>query len=218
VTVPSGRHRVDSGYRGLAVRTPGSLLRAHVAARRLPPSPQGRPVKLGALQAWRVSSGGVVRYSIPTSEGTLAVSCRATASGISRPLRLCERTASTLRLRDSRALPLAAAAAESRRLRTAIATLRAERNAARVRLLSAATPSDQRLAAQDLAETHERAATAFHELTGAGSVEAATRAAAGAYARLAAAAESGAPERWAEASEEVRSSDAELAEAITAAG
>lgn len=218
VSVPSGQHRVDSGDRGLAVRTPGSLLRAQVAARRLPPSPQAQAVKLGALQAWRVSSGDVVRYSIPTSEGTLAVSCRATASGSSRPLRLCERTASTLRLRGSRALPLAAAAGESRRLRTAIAALRAERDAARARLGTAFTPSDQHLAAQDLAESHERAATALRELTGAGQLEIAARGAADAYARLASAAESGSSERWAEASEKVRRSDAELAEAIAAAG
>lgn len=218
VTVPSGRHRVDSGGRGLAVRTPGSLLRARVVDRRLPPRLEARPVQLGALQAWRDSAGDVVRYWIPTSRGTLAVSCLTTASGSLRRLRLCERTASTLRLRDAKALPLAAAADESRRLRTAIATLRADRNAARVRLGTASTPRDQHLAAEDLVESHERAATAFRELTGAAPIMDAARRAADAYARLAASAESGSSGRWAEASKEVRRSDALLAEAIAAVG
>jgi hypothetical protein len=218
VTVPSGRHRVESGDRTLAVRTPESLLRARVVDRRLPPPPQARPVQLGALQAWRDPNGDVVRLSIPTSQGTLAVTCRTRAAAGSRPLRLCERTASTLRLRDARALPLAAAAGESRRLRTAIATLRAERDAARSRLGGASTPRDQRLAAQDLAEIHARAATALRDLAGAGSLEADARAAADAYARLAASAGSKSPKRWAEAGEEVRRSDADLAEAIDAAG
>lgn len=218
VTVPSGRHRVGSSGRGLAVRTPGSLLRARVVDRRLPPRLDARPVQLGALQAWRDSAGDVVRYSIPTSQGTLAVSCRTTASGSSRRLRLCERTASTLRLRDATALPLAAAADESRRLRTAIETLRAERDAARARLGTASTPSDQHLAAEDLAESHERAAAALRELTGAAPIVDAARGAADAYAGLAASAESGSSERWAEASEEVRRSEAVLTEAIAAVG
>jgi hypothetical protein len=218
VTVPSGRHRVDSSDRGLAVRTPGSLLRARVVGRRLPPRSEARPFRLGALQAWRDTAGDVVRYSIPTTQGTLAVSCRTTASASSHPLRLCERTASTLRLRDARALPLAAAAGESRRLRTAIVTLRSERDAARARLARASTQHDQRLAAQDLAGSHQRAASRLRRLTGAGSVEAAARGAADAYARLAASAEIGSSGRWAEASERVRRSDALLAQAVAAGG
>jgi hypothetical protein len=160
----------------------------------------------------------VVRYSVPTSRGTLAITCRAAASGSPRPLRLCERTASTLRLRDVRALPLAVVVEESRRLRTAIATLRAERDAARASLGSASTPNDQRIAAQDLADIHGRAATALRGLTGAGPLGAATRAAAASYSALAASAGSGSAEHWAGASEQVRRSEAVLAEAVAAAG
>jgi hypothetical protein len=217
VTLPSGRHRVEPRGTGLAVRAPGSLLRARIMASPLPPAPDARPVQLGQLQAWRHSAAGAVRYSVPTSRGTLAVTCRATASESSRPLRLCERTASTLRLRGATALPLAAVAEEARRVRTTIAALEAERDAARARLGSASTSNDQRLAAQDLADSHERAASALRELTGAGLVEAAARAAADAYARLAAAAESGSAERWTAASEQVRRSDAVLVQAIAAA-
>jgi hypothetical protein len=217
VTLPSGRHRIDPGGTGLSVQAPGSRLHARILDRPLPPRPVARPVQLGALQAWRHAAGGVVRYSIPTTGGTLAVTCRSTASGSSRPLRLCERTASTLRVGDARALPLATAAEDSRRLRTAIAALKIERDAGRARLAGAYTPEAQRLAAQDLADSHARAATAFRELAGAQAIEAAARGAADAYSLLAASAEDGPAGRWNEASERVRRSDAVLIEAVAVA-
>ena len=218
VTVPSGGHRVDSGDRTLLVRAPGSRLRARVVSRPLEPRPGARPVRLGALQAWRRAAEGLVRYSIPTSQGTLEVTCRTTSAPSPRPLRLCERTVSTLRLRDAKALPLAAATEDSRRLGVAVATLIAERDGARGRLGSAPTPNHQRLVAQELAEIHQRAAAILHGLAGAEAIEAAARDAADGYARLAAAAGSGAAARWDEASEQVRRSDAVLAEGIAAAG
>src|ERR671914_1411401 len=218
VTVPSGGHRVDSGDRTLLVRAPGSRLRARVVSRPLEPRPGARPVRLGALQAWRRAAEGLVRYSMPTSQGTLEVTCRTTSAPSPRPLRLCERTVSTLRLRDAKALPLAAATEDSRRLGVAVATLIAERDGARGRLGSAPTPNHQRLVAQELAEIHQRAAAILHGLAGAEAIEAAARDAADGYARLAAAAGSGAAARWDEASEQVRRSDAVLAEGIAAAG
>ena len=217
VTVPSGGHRVDSGVRTLLVRAPDSRLRARVVSRPLEPRPGARPVRLGALQAWRRAAEGLVRYSIPTSQGTLEVTCRATSAPSPRPLRLCERTVSTLRLRDAKALPLAAATEDSRRLGVAVATLIAERDVARGRLGSAPTPNHQRLVAQELAEIHGRAATILHGLAGAEAIEAAARDAADGYARLAAAARSEAAARWDDASEQVRRSDAALAEGIAAA-
>src|SRR5918992_674408 len=216
VTMPSGGHRVDSGDRTLLVRAPGSRLRARVVSRPLEPRPGARPVRLGALQAWRRAAEGLVRYSIPTSQGTLEVTCRATSAPSPRPLRLCERTVSTLRLRHARALPLATAADDSRRIAAAVATLIAERDAARARLGSASTPHHQRLIAQDLAETHERAAAVLHGLVGAEGIEAATLDAADAYARLAASAGRGVAARWGGAGEQVRRGDRVLAEAIAA--
>src|ERR671914_35631 len=218
VTVPSGGHRVDSGDRTLLVRAPGSRLRARVVSRPLEPRPGARRVRLGALQAWRRAAEGLVRYSMPTSQGSLEVTCRTTSAPSPRPLRLCERTVSTLRLRDAQALPLAAATEDSRRLGVAVATLIAERDGARGRLGSAPTPNHQRLVAQELAEIHQRAAAILHGLAGAEAIEAAARDAADGYARLAAAAGSGAAARWDEASEQVRRSDAVLAEGIAAAG
>jgi hypothetical protein len=218
VSLPSSRYRVEPSGRGLAVRAPGTLLQARIVNPPLPPPPEARPVQLGALQAWRHDDGGVVRYSVPTNRGTLAVTCRTSASSSPRPLALCERTASTLRLRDVRALPLAAVVEESRRLRTAIETLGAERDAARARLDRASSPNEQRLVAQDLADSHRRAATALRELTGTEPLENAVRGAARAYSGLGAAAKGGSAARWARASEQVRRSDAALAGAIAAVG
>jgi hypothetical protein len=219
VTLPAGRHRVRSGDdQSLLVRAPGSRLRARIVSRPPRPPAAARPVRLGALEAWRRATGRVVRYSVPTNRGTLVVTCRMTSSGSSLPLRRCERTASTLKLSDARALPLATAAGDTRRLRATIATLRAERDAARARLNRAATPKDQGLVAQDLAAGHERAAAIVGRLAGGESIEAAASGAAHAYARLAASAETGSAGRWEEASEQVRRRDAELAKAIAAAG
>lgn len=218
VTLPSGWHHHDPGRPVLSVRAPGSRLRARIVDRSLPQWPEARPVRLGPLQAWRRPSGAVVRYSIPTSRGTLVVTCRMTGSGSPQSLRLCERTASTLRVRHARALPLAAAAEESRSLRTAITALKTERDAARVKLAGASTADDQRAAAEELADSHERVAAALRELDGAEAIEVAARDVAEAYANLAASAESGSAGGWDEASEQLRRNDALLAEAIAAAG
>jgi protein kinase-like protein len=217
VTLPSGRHRVGPSDDTLSIRAPGSHLRARVLNRPPNPPPQARPVRLGAHQAWRHAGGTAVRYAIPTTEGTLQVSCRMTDAGSTRQLRLCERTASTIELRQTKAIPLADAAENSRRLSAAMADLSAERDAATALLSSAATPGDQQLVAQDLAESHQHAATVLQEIEGAEAIEAAARGAADAYSGLAAAAESGSVEGWTAASERVRRSDAVLAEAVAAA-
>jgi hypothetical protein len=217
VTLPSGRHRVGSGDDTLLVRAPGSRLRARILNRPTAPPTQARPVRLATVQAWRHARGKAVRYAIPTNEGTLEVSCRTTSSGSSRQLRLCERTASTIELRRAKALPLAYAAEESRRLTAAITALSAGRDAARSRLRDAPTPDDQHLVAQGLARRHRRAADVLHEIDGAEAVEAAARRVADAYSSLAAAARSGSAARWEDASERVRRSDAVLAEAVASA-
>jgi hypothetical protein len=217
VTLPSGRHRVASGDDTLLVRAPGSHLRARVLDRPLEPPPKAQPVRLGALQAWRHAGGDAVRYTVPTADGALQVSCRATSTGSSRQLRLCERTASTIELRHAKALPLADVAEESQRLTAAIAALNAGRDAARSRLGGAATPDGQRLVAQNLAQRHQRAANVLHEIGGAEAVETAARGAADAYSALAAAAEKGSAKGWQESSARVRRSDAVLAEAVASA-
>src|ERR671915_124723 len=207
--------------RPTATRASKPAAAKHAAPKRVTPKPEAAkppiPRRFAANPVTpRRAVGGSVSYSIPTTEGSLEVTCRMTSSRSSRPLRLCERAASTLRLRYARALPLATAADDSRRVAAAVATLIAQRDAARARLGSASTPHHQRLIAQDLAETHERAGAVLHGLVGAEAIEAATLDAADAYARLAASAGRGLAARWDEASEQVRRGDRVLAEAIAA--
>jgi hypothetical protein len=219
VTVPAGWQRVDRAHQGLSVRSEsGSTLEARLVDRPLTPGPQSQAVQLGRLQAWRRPAPGAIHYAIPTSQGTLLVTCRAPASGAPQGLRLCERTASTVRVHDATPLALAVVARESEGVRAAIAALDTDRDDARARLGGASTPADQRRAAQALAASHERAAAALDGLTGVQSLEVAIRATAEAYAMLAAAAESESAARWREAGDRVRQSEAELAEAIGAAG
>jgi hypothetical protein len=141
-----------------------------------------------------------------------------TASGGSRALRLCERTASTLAVRHARALPLAAAAEESRGLRSAIADLKTEATRP-----GPGSPGHPRRATSALPRRSSRTATnaprpGSAKLAGAEAIAIAARDVADAYSKLATSAKSGSAERWNEASDEVRRSDALLAETIATAG
>lgn len=219
VTLPPGWQPADSGDESLSVRAgSGVSLQARLVDRPFEPQQEYKAVQLGAYQLWRRATPGAAVYTAPTSKGTLVVTCRASASVGSGPLRECERAASTLRLHGGRALPLTAALEESKRLRAAVAALGTQRNRARTRLSRASTPRSRRLLAQDLARIHARAATALDGLPKADSIEAAARRAAAAYKSLAPSAESGSPRRWNRAGERVRRSEAELAKAIATAG
>jgi hypothetical protein len=219
MTLPPGWRTVDRGDEGLSARSASGVgLRVRLVDRPLELRDDLKAVRLGAFQAWRHTAPGATLYTTSTSEGTLVITCRGPASVGRRPLRECERAASTLRLRSGRALPLTAALEDSERLRAAVAALGAERNRARTRLGRASRPRGQRLVAQDLARIHARAATALDGLAEADSIKAAARGAAAAYSSLSASAESGSARRWVSASERVRRSEAELARAIAAAG
>ena len=219
ITLPPGWHPGDRGDESLSARAEsGVTLHARLVDRPLELQEKYKAVQLGALEVWRHSAPGAAVYTTPTSEGTLVVTCRASASVGPGPLRECERAASTLRLRGGRGLPLTAALEDSERLRAAVAALGAQRDRARTRLGRASTPRGQRLLAQDLARIHSRAATALDGLAEADSVKASVRRAADAYSSLAASAGSGSAGRWERASERVRRSEAVLAQAIAAAG
>jgi hypothetical protein len=213
LTLPPGWHLADRGADGLsALAESGISLQARLVDRTLELQENYKAVRLGALQVWRRSAPGAAVYTAPTSEGTLTVTCKASVG--SAQLRECERAASTLRLRDAKVLPLTAALEDSERLRSAVATLGAQRDRARTRLDRASTPRGQRLFARDLAGIHSRAATALDGLAEADSIEAAAGRAAEAYSSLAASAKSGSARRWERASERVRHTEAVLAKAI----
>ncbi|MGH2741643.1 MAG: protein kinase domain-containing protein, partial [Thermoleophilaceae bacterium] len=147
VTMPPGWRAAGSGA-GLSVRDSESSLEARLDDGPFERHPDSRPVRLGRLQAWRAAAPGVVRYAVPTTEGAVLITCRARIAPGAGPLRRCERTASTLRLRTASALPLASVVEEEERLRAAIAALSASRDTGRRRLAGAVGPSGQRAAAQ----------------------------------------------------------------------
>ncbi len=219
VTLPPGWHPGDRGGERLSARADsGVSLHARLVDRPLDLQEEYTAVRLGEFQVWRHAARGAAVYTTSTSKGTLVVTCRASASNGSAPLRECERAASTLGLRGARALPLAAALEDSERLRAAVAALGAERDRARTRLDRASTPRGQRLHAKDLARIHERAATALDGLAEADSIKTAARRAADAYSSLATSAKSGSARRWDRMSQRVRRSEAVLAKAIATAG
>jgi hypothetical protein len=222
VTLPPGWEAVGPGSAGmLAVRAqgdPGSRLEARLVDERLERQESAEPVQLGTLQAWRSAAPGTLRYSAPTTAGTLFITCQASPTADAGLLRLCERTVTTLKLRTASPLPLAGVVEEEDRLQATIAALRASRDEGRRRLARAIRSSGQREVADALARSHERSARALAELSGAEPIEAAVREAGTAYSALAKAAETGAMARWNRAREQVRHRDATLAEVLAARG
>jgi hypothetical protein len=222
VTVPPGWRAADGKRSGaLTVRqeaASGSSLQVRLV--HAPPvrPPGSQPVKLGALQAWRAASPGVVRYAAPATEGTVLITCRAPTAAGADALRQCERTASTLTLDEASAVPLAETLEEEDRLQGIIADLRARRDAGRRRLARAAEPSGQSVTAQNLVRSHERAAVALDRLSGAEPIAAAVRRTAAAYSSLATSAESRSTPRWERARERLRRLDHTLGEVLAARG
>jgi hypothetical protein len=209
---PPAARTVDAGAVTISVRAePGSGLRVRAVDRRLPTRPGAEPVRLGAIEAWRRSKAGAVTYQVPTTRGTLVLIC---GPGSPDRLRRCERAASTTRLRDAKALPVAGAIRDRKRLLGSISALAAEREDARARLGRAETPEGQRVAARDLADSYARTARALGPVTAAEPVATAARAAADAYMALAESASTGSAGGWDDAGDRVRRSEAALAEAV----
>jgi hypothetical protein len=183
------------------------------------PEEQGNPVRLGRLEAWREGaeipgSRAAVRYVVPTETGKLVATCTASPRAASGTLALCERTASTLRLRSATGLPLVAVVDQQERWQAAVNRLAGERRRARRSLARASRPAGQRLAAEALARVNERGAERFAALPGGEAVAAAARRTAAAYTALARSAGAPRVRRWNAASERVRRAEAALRSAV----
>jgi hypothetical protein len=183
----------------------------------------GTPVVLGDYEAWRheatPTKGGrrTARYVIPTSTGSVEISCAAAPGSPSNTLPLCERTASTLRLgSERRALALSAVVEAQQRWRLAASRLRIDRAEGRRTLSQAGRQAAQIQAAQGLARIHERAATRFAGLSDGEAVAKTARETAAAYRALARAASRNSASGWADARAAVRSAEARLAKAVAA--
>ena len=181
-----------------------------------PAGDRSDPVRLGQLDMWRERSpsSGVVRYTAPTTEGTLVVSCEA-ASGTPDTLTLCERAISTLRLQSAKPLPLSGVVDEPG-VRAAVTRLGRSRRAGRSQLARADRPAEQRAAATALARTYEQGARRLAKVPESGGAATAARRAASAYRRLAATAGTSSRRRWAAAVGSVRRAEAEVAKSLRA--
>ena len=175
------------------------------------------PVRLGSLDMWRDTSDSprVVRYVLPTSEGSLQISCEATPQAAQVTLAACERSLSTLSLDETKPLPLAGVA-ERPGIRAALEQLRRERAAGRAALARARTPKAQRAAALQLERANSRAAERLEKLSDADTdaLAAAAARAADEYGTLAGLAGSGNRAAWQKAVTRVRRADAALADEL----
>jgi hypothetical protein len=194
-----------------------SGLTVRLSARRGSAPDRSDPVRLGQLTMWRdrTSVPRVVRYTAPTTTGTLVVSCEAASGGARTVLSQCERALSTLRLQNARLLPLPGVVREPG-TRMAVKRLGRSRRIGRSRLARAHRPNQQREAAAALARVYEQAARRFANLDTSAGAAAGARRAANAYRDLAAATGANSTHRWATAAESVRRAETELAKRLGA--
>ena len=167
---------------------------------------QRTEVSLGRLEAWRYSglepeSGlAAVAFLAPTSDGSLLVICHARRRVAPDRLRECEGIASTIALRGARPAALASVGEGTRAVTDVMDKLRAERRIGRRELAGARRAPDQASAARELEASYRDAADSIESspaIEGAAdSLTESLRAAAGAYADLAAAATDGDRSRY----------------------
>ena len=177
------------------------------------------PVRLGNVDMWRDTSGAprVVRYVLPTSAGSLQISCEATSDTAQATLATCERSLSTLSLDEAKPLRLAGVVRKPG-LRAALEQLRRARIGGRAALARARTPRAQRAAALRLERANSRAAKRLEKVPDTDSLAASVTRAAGAYRTLAGLAGSGNRAAWSKAATRVRSAEAALADELAKQG
>ena len=173
-------------------------------------STQRTEVSLGRLEAWRYSGLepepglAAVAFLAPTSDGSLLVICHARRRVAPDRLRECEAIASTIALRGARPATLASVGEGTRAVTDVMDKLRAERRIGRRELAGARRAPDQARAARELEASYRDAADSIESSPAiegeADSLMESLRAAAGAYADLAAAATHGDRSRYREAS------------------
>jgi hypothetical protein len=216
ITLPAGWSLGEARGRELLVAYPSNDWFAGLTIRageKGPASETGSdPVRLGNLDMWRDTSDAprVVRYVLPTSEGSLPISCEAASPRTAQAtLAACERSLSTLSLDAAKPLPLQGVAKKPG-LRAALEQLRRDRIAGRAALARARTPKAQRAAALRLEHAHSRAAQRLEKLPDTDALVASAQRAARAYGTLAGLAGSENRTAWQKALTGVRRADAAL--------
>ena len=136
----------------------GATLLPAAFVRALPAAPQGEPVKLGALEAYRHAglrprgAPATTVYAAPTTDGVATVAC--VGDSVARS---CAQVASTLRVDGARPVPLGPHAAYAKSVGTALAALTHARTSALKDLGAAHTRRGQGKAADAIASAYGRA-------------------------------------------------------------
>jgi hypothetical protein len=206
-----------------------TLLPASFRRRLQGPLPTAGPVTLGGLQAFRYSGlqvrgtpGPLTVYAVPTTAGVATIACSA-ASGASaaRWQPECDQVAATLHLVGTTAYPLGVSAPYARALSATFDRLRSATSGPLAALHTAASPSGQATAADQLAAAYTHAAA---ELGGVAvspvvrdaqrSMLAALTKIGGGYSRLAGAARAGSGDAYTRAGQDVSSGSSDLTRAL----
>jgi hypothetical protein len=126
--------------------------------------PVGRPVRLGALGAYRFEAedtpsgfAGVAIYAVPTTRGVIDLVCYARTAAVRFHLEACEKVAAGARITEGRPMPVEPSTAYAAQLHAALDPLNRERGPRVAALRAARTPAAQRAAARGLAAAHRRA-------------------------------------------------------------
>jgi hypothetical protein len=195
---------------------------------KLPSEPQGEPVKLGDLQAFRYTglkpegfSGSLNVYTVPTSGGVATIACQAKAAGAQDFLPECERVAASLQLSGVKPVPLGPSEQYAGTLSDTLGTLNSARSSGGAKLKSARTQEAQAKAARGLSGAYDKAARSMAnadagpaESTANAAITSAMRDCARAYDRLGDAAANDNSGGYAAAARAVKSGEAKLRRAL----
>ena len=136
---------------------------------RLPDDPDGEPVRLGELEAYRYTGlrprgydgARLTVYAVPTTAGVATTACRAPAAAPANFLSDCERIAASLELSGVEPLALGPNDAYARALEKALGTLGEARDSEGANLRDADTPTEQARAARSLSRAYAAARRAL---------------------------------------------------------
>jgi hypothetical protein len=146
----------------------GPTLLPQALVRRLSREPEGEPVRLGELEAYRYAglqprgfNGRLTVYVVPTTGGVATMACGAGSGGAADFLSRCEQVAATVELSGVEPLPLGPSEAYARTLSRTLRTLDGARRSQGPNLRDADTPAGQARAARSLSRAYGAAAGAL---------------------------------------------------------
>ena len=208
----------------------GATLLPSAFLKRLPSEPEGEPVRLGEIEAYRYTGlrprgvdNPLTLYVVPTTGGVATTACSAAAGAPSDLLPTCEQIAATLELSGVKPLPLGPSEDYATALGEALAPLNEARSSQGAELRDAETAAAQARAAKALSRSYGTAGSAVADApAGPAEREANQELAASLsrleaeYGRLADAAEAGDSGSYSAASSAVDAAEKRLQRGLTA--